>query len=180
MPRTALTGIVALVALALAPQAWAQGAPGSTLGGSGKRGRSAIGQGSCKYGVSGPVGFLRVAVAPPSVSGANTKRGTRRERTYVRYRVYVTDANRDNATLQVSGWSSSIAVRQSGWRSWAGITTFDMDWRGNYGADIRIEWWNSRRMIGWRAHRLSAFAFYDQYNVGPFGPLSSCYKYTNY
>jgi hypothetical protein len=55
-----------------------------------------------------------------------------------------------------------------------------MDWRGNYGVDIRVEWWNSKRMVGWRTYRLSAFQYFDQYNVGPFGPLSSCYKYHDY
>lgn len=43
-------------------------------------------------------------------------------------------------------------------RSWPGTTVFDMDWRGNYGA----------------------FGFFDQYDAGPFGPISSCYKYTAY
>jgi hypothetical protein len=30
------------------------------------------------------------------------------------------------------------------------------------------------------AYRLSAFQYFDQYNVGPFGPISSCYKYHGY
>ena len=33
-------------------------------------------------------------------------------------------------------------------------------------------------MIGWRAYRTRSFRFFDQYNRGPFGPISSCYKYT--
>ena len=84
------------------------------------------------------------------------------------------------ATLATSSWSDYIRVRQSQMRSWPGTTVFDMDWRGNYGADIRIEWSNSKRVVGWRAYRTKAFGFFDQYNAGPFGPISSCYKYTAY
>jgi len=168
-------GVAVLLALALPASALAQGGGGVTN----KRGKATIWQGKCKYGVFGPRGVLQVGVPAPRVSGANTRRRTRRERTYVRYRVYVTNAF-SGATLATSSWSAFIRVRQSGTGTWSGPTTFDMEWRGNYGADIRIEWWNSKRMVGWGAYRTAAFQFYDQYNVGPFGPISSCYKYTNY
>jgi hypothetical protein len=164
-----------LLVLAVAPAAWAQ----EVIGAGGKQGAATTSQGTCKYRVFGPRGVLQVGVPAPAVSGANTRRGTRRERTYVRYRVDVTDAWNFSA-LATSSWSDYIRVRQSQTSSWSGPTSFDMEWRGNYGADIRIEWWNSKRRIGWRAYRTGAFGFYDQYNVGPFGPISSCYKYTAY
>ncbi len=168
--------IVVLVLAALAPAAYAQGGPAPKN----KRGKATVYQARCKYGVFGPRGVLQVGTRPPLVSGANTKRRTRRERTRVRYRVSVTDAFQGFGTLVTSGWSDFIRVRQSQRRTWTGFTSWDMEWRGNYGLDVRIEWWNSRRRVGWRDYRINAFQFFNQYNAGPFGPISSCYKYTAY
>ena len=142
----------------------------------GKTGSSATLRGSCTYGVFGPRGILTVGVAAPIVTGANTKRRTRRERTYVRYRVEVTDASRDYATITSSGWSSKILVRQNQSRTWSGTTFLEMDWRGSYGADVLVEWWSSRRRLGWRWHRVAAFDYYDHYNRGPYGPFSYCFR----
>ena len=175
--------IAVLLALAIAPAgAAAQGAPpesADVLGGAGKRGKATIWRGTCKYGFFSPQGVLQVGVLAPSVSGANTRRGTRRERTYVRFRVWVTNAF-NGATVTTSGWSDFVRVRQSGRRSWPAPTVFTMRWEGNYGTDIRVEWWNSKRRIGWRAYRTRTFGYWDQYSRGPFGPLSSCYKPTQY
>jgi hypothetical protein len=174
-----LLALVALVVLAAPPSASAEQV--TIIGGAGKRGTATLWQGTCKYRIFVRTGLLVVGVPTPTVTGANTRRRTRRERTFVRYRVDATDAFNDFSRLVTSSWSDYIQVRQSETGTWTGEpTTFDMDWRGNYGADIRVEWWNSKRMIGWRVYRLSAFQFFDQYNVGPFGPISSCYKYTVY
>lgn len=173
-----LIALVALLALAAAPVALAQQV--TFIGGAGKRGTASLWQGSCKYRIFVRTGLLTVGVPAPTVSGANTRRRTRRERTLVRYRVDVTDAFNNFSPLS-SSWSGFIRVRQAEKLTWTGApTTFEMDWRGNYGADIRIEWWNPNRLIGWRTYRLSAFQYFDQYNVGPFGPISSCYKYNGY
>jgi hypothetical protein len=171
-----------LLALAIAPAGAAAqggGGPSDVLGGAGKRGKATIWQGTCKYSFFSPQGVLQVGAPAPHVSGANTRRGTRRERTYVRFRVWVTNAF-NGATLTSSGWSEFLRVRQSGTRTWPSPTVFTMVWEGNYGTDIRIEWWNSKRRIGWRAYRTQSFQYWDQYNRGPFGPLSSCYKPTQY
>ncbi len=172
-----LTGtIVALLTLAVAaPAARAS----SVIGSGGKLGASLVGQGTCKYGVFGPNGVLTVGVPSPAVSGADTRRRTRRERTWVRFRVSVTDAFQGSAPIQTSGWSAWRHVRQSGSAGWPAPTFFDLDWRGNYGADLEVEWWSSKRMVGWRTHRLTTFGFYDQYDAGPFGPIASCYKPTD-
>ncbi len=145
-------------------------------GGAGYRGASQIGQATCKHGIFGPRGVLQVIVPPPVVTGANTRARTRSERTWVRYRVWLTDAWANFATLGTSSWSSYVRVRQSGTATWTGPTVFDMDWRGNYGADVRIEWWNAKRRIGWRSYRLTEFGYINQYNVGPTGPIGTCYK----
>jgi len=174
-----LLALIALFALAAAPLASAQQV--TVIGGAGKRGTATLWQASCKYRIFVRTGLLIVGVATPTVTGANTRRRTRRERTYVRYRVYATDAFNNFPTLTTSSWSDYIRVRQSETGTWTGEpTTFEMDWRGNYGVDIRVEWSNSKRMVGWQAYRLSAFQYFDQYNVGPFGPISSCYKYHDY
>jgi hypothetical protein len=179
MRGLAKAGGMGAVVLTIALAAAAPASAHVVLGGSGLRGASIVGQGTCKYGVFGPRGVLQVGIPSPAVSGANTRRGTRRERSYVRYRVFLTDASNNFATLQTSGWSGWLRLRQSTASGWSTPTFFDMDWRGNYGADVRIEWWSSRRMIGWRAHRLTSFGFYNQYDVGPMGPLASCFKYTD-
>jgi len=173
-----LIGTTTLVAIAAAPPAPALA--DHVIGTAGKTGVATTRQGTCHYLMFPSRGVLRVGIPAPRVSGANTRRRTRRELTYVRYRVYVTSAFTGD-TLAASNWSGYIRVRQWQMRTWSGLpTTFDMGWSGNYGADIRIEWWNSTRRVGWRAYRTKAFTFYDQYNVGPLGPISSCYKYTAY
>lgn len=161
-----------LLALAAVPQASAD-----ELTARGNTGSSTVYRGSCKYGVFGPRGILTVGAESPTVSGANTKKGTRRERTYVRHRVEVVDVARDYATLQSSGWSSYIPVRQNQSRTWPGKTYFNMDWTGAYDTDILIEWHTRTRRVGWRWERVSAFNYFDQYNTGPYGPLSYCYRY---
>jgi hypothetical protein len=165
-------GIVASVlALAAAPQASAY-----ELTAVGKTGWSAAEKGTCKYGVFGPRGVLKVGVSAPVVTGANTRRRTRRERTIVRYRVDVTNASANNETVWSSGWSASFYVRQSEWLSLP-PAFFDMNWQGYYGADVLIEWWTSRRKVGYRWHRLEEFLYTDNYNRGPWGPFPSCYRY---
>lgn len=163
---------VVLLMLAAAPQAPAH----LVSGGAGHRGASQVPQAICKHGIFGPRGVLQVIVLPPTVGGADVRARTRNERTYVRYRVWLTDPWRDFSTIQTSGWSGYVRVRQSGRATWNGPTVFDMDWRGNYGADVRIEWWTSKRRIGWRSYRLTEFGYVNQYGVGPAGPIGSCYK----
>lgn len=167
--------VMAALALAAAPTALAQGGGG----GSNKRGGATVWRGYCKYGVFGPRGVLRVGTPAPTVSGANTRRGTRREVTRVRYRVFVTNAY-SGAALVTSSWSGFLRVRQSSRRTWSGSTLFDMVWQGNYGSVVQIEWWNASRRVGWGNYRTGSFNFFDQYNRGPYGPISSCYKYTSY
>jgi hypothetical protein len=167
-----LIGIVAaLLALAVASQASAY-----TLNAAGKTGRSAAKNGTCKYGVYGTQGILTVGISSPTLTGANTRRRTRRERTRVRYRVDVTNASANYETVLSSGWSGWFYVRQSRWASLP-PSFFDMDWRGYYGADVLIEWWNSRRRVGFRWHRLEKFLYVDHYNRGPWGPFPNCNRY---
>jgi hypothetical protein len=176
MPRAfggvGLAGMFAVVlALATPPEA-----VGYQLNAKGKRGTSTVYEGTCAYRVFGPRGILRVVAETPSVTGANTRRGTRREKTWVRHKVEVVDVGSGHATLTSSGWSDWIRVAQNRSRTWPGRTEFDMDWRGAYDTDILIEWHNARRRVGWRWERVSRFNYYDQYNTGPYGPFSYCYK----
>lgn len=62
--------------------------------------------------------------------------------------------------------------------TWPSATFFDMDWRGAYGADVLIEGWNARRLIGCRTHRITAFDSHDQFGLGPVGPMAFCAKAT--
>lgn len=166
-----LIGIASLLAIAVAPQASAY-----QLNARGLTGRSVAEKGTCRYGVFGPNGVLTVGVSPPAVTGANTRRYTRRERTYVRSRVDVTNAAGSYETVLSSGWSKWLYLRESQAASLP-PTFFDMNWQGYYGADVLIEWWTSKRRVGFRWHRLEEFLYTDNYNRGPWGPFPSCYRY---
>ena len=165
--------LTAVAALGVAADAPAQSV---VVGEAGVRGASVVGQGTCGYRIFGPRGVLQVGIGQPAVGGANTRPRRAGERTYVRYRVFVTDAWNGYATVTSSGWSGWLTLTDGTGGTWSSPTVFDMDWRGNYGADVRIEWWNARRMVGWRAQRVTAFGYYDQFNTGPYGPMGSCAK----
>lgn len=124
----------------------------------------------------GTRGILKVGVVAPAVTGANTRARTRRERTYVRYRVDVTNASPSYDTVFSSGWSTWLYLRQSDAGSLP-ARDFGMDWRGYYGADVLIEWWNSKRRVGFRWHRFEKFLYIDHYNRGPWGPFPNCSRY---
>ncbi|HZG49493.1 MAG TPA: hypothetical protein VEY90_08235 [Thermoleophilaceae bacterium] len=172
MSTRALSFTVAaiLLVLAVAPQADAY-----VLVSAGKTGRSSSASGTCKYGVFGPSGVLTVGVNQPWVTGANTRRWTSSEMTWVRYRVDVTAAS-NYATVLESGWSGWFAVRQRQSR-YLPPSAFQMDWRGYYGADVLIEWWTRYRRVGYRWHRLESFRYIDNYNRGQWGPFPNCNRW---
>jgi hypothetical protein len=166
-------GVIAalLALLAATPQTSAY-----PLGAGGKTGKSGAELGTCKYGVFGTRGILTVGIGSPLVTGANTRRGTSREQTWVRYRVDVTNAGGSYETLLASTYSSFFPVRQNQQTSLP-VSSFNMDWQAYYGADVLIEWWNSRRRIGYRWHRLEQFFYVDHYNRGPWGPFPNCNRW---
>lgn len=58
---------------------------------------------------------------------------------------------------------------------------FSAAWDGApYWIDVRVEWWTSKRQIGWEAHRIYRYLYTDEYNAGPYGPFSSCYRVQAY
>ncbi len=148
------------------------------LGSGGIPGRSSVSEPSrCKYSrTAGPNSWLEVATAPPVAVGANLRRG-RRDYTRVRYAVWLSDAERDYATVARSGWSGWIRVHDGQARTWTGVTSFTAAWYGVYSLDVRIEWWRSGRLRGWRAHRIGSYQFFNQFNVGPLGPFGRCANY---
>ncbi len=168
-----LAALAALACLALASAAHASSV---VTGGAGKRGASLASGGTCAYRIFGTRGVLQLGVTQPIVSGPDRRRRRARERSFARYRVYVTDVANGYATVATSEWSDWLTVREGDGSWWSSPTIFELDWRGNYGADVLVEWWTSRRMIGWRTHRVTAFQYFDQFDTGPYGPMSSCAK----
>jgi hypothetical protein len=170
-------GRIAVAALLLLAAGWCAGpAQAGVIGGQGWRGASSVFDGRCKYGNTGLRGFLEIAIPPPSVTGANVRRRQRGERSLARYAVWLLDAN-TGTTLLVSNWSAWIRVREGTTGTWTGNTAFTADWRGNYRLELRIEWWRSNRRIGWRAHSVDRYQFFDQYNTGPYGPIGTCHHF---
>jgi hypothetical protein len=125
-------------------------------------------RGVCKFRVGG---VLQVGTNPPTVTGPNLRR-RRRDLTRARYAVWFMRGNGE--VLDASNWSGWIRVSDRGWSTWNGFTAFNGDWRNNYLLDFRIEWWKRGRRKGWRAYRMETYNYWDQYNIGPYGPFSSC------
>ena len=117
---------------------------------------------------------LVVSAEPPAVTGVDLLGGAK-DYTWVRYKAYLVNAY-NGATVEQTGWSGWLQAADNQVATWSGISTLSGDLRGNYVMDYRIEWWNSTRQLGWEAHRVGKYNFYNDYNVGPFGPFSSCYK----
>jgi hypothetical protein len=128
----------------------------------------------CKYNRTTLRGWLGIETIGPVVTGSNLRRG-RIDRTWARYAVYLTDANNGYRTLATSGWSGWLRTKQGQARYWnLSGHAFTGDWRGNYGLDVRVEWYKGGRRVGVKAIRTTNFHYFSQYNTGPYGPLSSC------
>jgi hypothetical protein len=151
-------------------------AQAQVTGGAGWRGSSYLPQADCKYSNNGLRGWLTASVSGPSVTGTNTSRRRHYERSWARYAVWLVGVY-SGSTYAVSNWSSWLRVRERSWRSWNGITALSADWAGDYRLEVRFEWWRNGRRIGWRSHRITSYRYFDQYNVGPYGPLSWCMAY---
>ena len=139
----------------------------------GNTGGASTVRGSCNYMRTNVSGWLRMITNPPTVTGVNLTYGT--DFTWVRYRAYLVNVN-TGSSVYATGWSGWLQARDDTAATWSGYTTLDGDWNGNWTVDYRIEWWNSTRMLGWQAHRIRPYNYYDQ-RIGPYGPISTCYKY---
>ena len=141
-------------------------------------GSSRVRMGTCKYDVRGPVGSLRTVVYPPSVKAPNLRAGVV-DNGWARYYAVLVNAN-TGAAIQTTGWSDWLRTSDARYRTWSGVTTFGrFDWRGNYRVMVKIEWWSQTRRLGQRWRTYTQWGYIDQFNVGPYGPFSSCYKPTN-
>lgn len=95
-----------------------------------------------------------MTVPPPVVSGANLS--SRRDATWVRYRAYVVDAN--GRTVRSSSWSGWQLAHDDRALTWSGSTSFSNVPTGSR-ADVRVEWWNSSRMLGAAALRATDYSY---------------------
>jgi hypothetical protein len=172
VPRLLLTCLLAMPSLALAVPALASA---EVLNGEGKRGRSSTSRGDCWYRNTGLRGFLITRTRPPTATGANLRR-RHRDRSWVHYRAELVDAAYGYRTLATTDWSPWIRVRERRRRTWSGLISFEADWRGSYRIDVLVEWWNRTRKVGYRWHRVTAYDYFNQYDVGPFGPFATCYR----
>jgi hypothetical protein len=165
-----LACLFALIAtVSLAVPAVASSSVGS---GSGRYGYSAVPEGRCQYGWIQQGGLLQLTGGPPVVRGANLTRKRRNERTAARYHVILVDLAGN--TISTSGWSSWAWVSERSTVSWQGDTWFQANWRGFYRLGYFIEWSTAKRRVGSYYHLVDTYRYYDQYNIGPSGPLSAC------
>lgn len=153
-------------------------AEAAVYAGGGKRGRVSLPTARCDYRVFVRSGVLQVTSAAPTVKGPNIRAG-RIDRRWARYRLFL--MNNAGRVIQTSTYSAWLRVRDDRWKTWSGSTMFSAAWDGApYWIDVRVEWWNSKRQIGWEAHRIYRYLYTDEYNAGPYGPFSSCYRVQAY
>ncbi len=173
-----LAGAVTLAALTASTWDTTAATPAQTAGvsvDSNRPGRMGVRMGTCKYGVQGPVGFLQAVIWPPNVAAPNLRRGVV-DATWARYRAVLVDAN-SGTPLWRTRWSGWLRAVDNEFRTWTGKTVLaKWDWRGNYVVRVKVEWWNSTRKLGQKWWALHRYGYLNEYNVGPFGPMTTCFK----
>lgn len=162
--------IIVLVVACFLLVAASQSALALLLGQRGQRGPTVIYAATCKYGSAPFPGYLRVYTKPPRVQGIRRRPGAE----WVRYRAWLVGPS--GSTVAVSNWSGWLRARDGRWATWGGLTSFTANWRGNYRIDLRIEWWNQRRLLGWRADRITRYYYIDEWNTRWGGPFTSCMR----
>jgi hypothetical protein len=128
---------------------------------------------ACKWRIHGVSSTLVMTAQPPRVWAADTASGSGNDASWVRYNAYVVDAS-TGTTLGEGTYSGWVVATDQTPATWAGETTFVQPFNGNYYVDYRIEFWSAVALTGWVAERHGSYLYYDQYNRGPIGPLSSC------
>ncbi len=162
---------VAVVGIGLA--VWLYAAPAASadtvLAERGRTGHSAAAEpGGCQLRIRGN---LHVGANPPTVSGPNLRR-RKKDVTWARFALYFMTTSEQH--LATSEWSEWMRVSDRRTRSWTGYQYFVGFWTDFYLIDLRVEWFRGNRRVGWRAHRITTYNYWDQYNVGPLGPISAC------
>ena len=133
-------------------------------------GQSSFFAANCKYGLAPYPGYLRVSTRPPNVSGIPSRAGAE----WVRYVAWLVDPAGN--TVVVTPWSGWLSAGDGAWSTWSGETSLTADWRGNYRIDLRIEWWDASSLLAWRAHRITAYYYIDEWGTSWGGPFSSCMR----
>lgn len=177
-PRRPLRAALAALAVigALAAGALAAGpASADTYSSGGAPGTYTAYQVRCQYQNRQTSGAMVMTVTPPRVYARNYTAGAGNDSSWARYRLFVVNAL-TGATIQASGYSGWVLATDNVPATWSGTTTFSQAWQGNYRIETRIEWSTSTTQLGWAADRTYQYQYYNMYNVGPFGPISSCVK----
>jgi hypothetical protein len=113
---------------------------------------------------------LRLSTAAPAVYAPNQRAGGGNDWSWVRWRSFLVDRNGN--TIARNNYSEFEAAWDNAPASFASGQAFDRVPAGSR-IDIRIEWWNSTRQIGWVAYRVMSYVKYNG-QVGPLGQLDSC------
>lgn len=133
-------------------------------------GQTSIFPATCKYGLAPYPGYLRVSTRPPNVTGTSSRFGAE----WVRYAAWLVDPAGN--TVLATPWSGWLSAADGAWSTWTGETSFTADWRGNYRIDLRIEWWDQSSRLAWRAHRITDYYYFDEWNTAWGGPFTSCMR----
>jgi len=133
-------------------------------------GQSTFFAANCKYGLAPYPGYLRVSTRPPNVTGIPSRAGAE----WVRYIAWLVDPAGN--TVLVTPWSGWLSAGDGVWSTWSGETSLTADWRGNYRIDLRIEWWDASSLLAWRAQRITAYYYIDEWGTSWGGPFPSCMR----
>ena len=168
-----LVGVTLMFAALLGASSAVPTAEAALLSAGGYRGLSEVqATARCKYSSVGPQGTLATTAFTPAVVGADLRAGVE-DITWARYRTFLVDSAGN--TADATGWSGWLRASDQRGSVWTGApATLVGAWRGSYRLETRIEWWNSSRMLGWAAHAVARYQFFDQFNSGPYGPYSRC------
>lgn len=141
----------------------------------GAAGYSAVHDASCSYKPAWS--DLELTTTPPQIYARDITSGAGNDTQLVRYRVAITNVS-DGQVVSLSNFSATAYARDNAPARFNGNTSLRVPWRGNYKLVIHIQWLSpdGRQVVGAAANEVDRYQYYDGYNTGPYGPMSSCTK----
>ena len=166
----AVAALVAVLGGAVAP------ASAAIFAGSGTWGYYDLGQATCRSRLYGNSQVVDLTAASPRAFAKNVHAGGGNDAAWVRFRVFVVNAD-TGATVTSSGYSSWKRAWDNSPATWSGGTLFNLAGGGRYRVETRVEWWNSTSRIGWIADRTTSYRLISTWGNTYSG--GSC-SYVNY
>ena len=121
-----------------------------------------VGQATCRSRLYGNSQVVDLTAASPRAYAKNLHAGGGNDAAWVRFRVFVVNAN-TGATVTSSSYSSWARATDVSPATWSGGTVFSLTGGGSYRVETRVEWWSSTSQIGWIADRTTSYRLISVY-----------------